>query len=337
MELQILWFVLIAVLFIVYFFLEGFDFGVGILMPFISQDDIDRRVTLNTIGPFWDANEVWLITAGGAMFAAFPHWYATLFSGFYLPLFVILVALIVRAIGFEFRGKHHTMAWRRTADHFIFWGSFLPPFLWGVALTNIVMGLPIGADMNFRGGLIGLLKPYALLGGVAATCLFTLHGALFLTLRTTDQMKDRAEFIARRMWLPTGAVLLVFAFLGYWQTVLFQGLGLVPGTLPMLTIVSFVAGYFLLGIGRNAQAFAATGLTIALGTAVVFAGLFPNVMPSTINPEYSLTVYNASSSRLTLTVMSVVALFFVPIILLYQGWSYYVFRQRVTREAIPRH
>jgi cytochrome d ubiquinol oxidase subunit II len=337
MDLPTLWFVLIAVLFIAYFFLEGFDFGVGILMPFISEDNIDRRVTLNTIGPFWDANEVWLITAGGAMFAAFPHWYATLFSGFYLPLFVILVALIVRAVGFEFRGKHHTEVWRKTADQFIFWGSLLPPFLWGVAFTNIVMGLPIGADMNFRGGLLGLLKPYALLGGLAATCLFTLHGALFLTLRTTDGMKARAETLARRMWLPTGGVLLLFAFLGYWQTVLFEGLGLVPGTLPMLTIVSFVAGYFLLSMGRNAQAFAATGLTIALGTAVVFAGMFPNVMPSTIDPAYSLTVYNASSSQLTLTVMTVVALIFVPIILAYQGWSYYVFRQRVTRDAIPRH
>jgi cytochrome bd ubiquinol oxidase subunit II len=337
MELQVIWFVLIAVLFIAYFFLEGFDFGVGILMPFISRDDIDRRVTLNTIGPFWDANEVWLITAGGAMFAAFPHWYATLFSGFYLPLFLILLALIVRAVGIEFRSKHDTAWWRRTADQCIFWGSLLPPFLWGVALTNIVIGLPIGADMNFRGGLFGLLKPYALLGGLAATCLFTLHGALFLSLRTTDDLKSRAEILARRMWLPTGAVLLLFAVLGYRETVLFEGLGLVPGTLPMLTIISFVAGYFVLRRARGGLAFAATGLTIALGTAVVFAGLFPKVMPSSIDPTYSLTIYNASSSQLTLKVMTAIAVVFVPAVLAYQAWSYYVFRQRVTRDAIPRH
>lgn len=336
MELQIIWFILIAVLFVIYFFLEGFDFGVGILMPFISRDDLDRRVTLNTIGPFWDANEVWLITAGGAMFAAFPHWYATLFSGFYLPLFLILLALIVRAVGFEFRGKHDRVSWRKTADQFIFWGSLLPPFLWGVAFTNIVMGLPIGADMNFRGGLFALLKPYALLGGVAATALFTLHGALFLSLRTTEGMREWAEKIARRMWIPTGCVLLVFAVLGYRETVLFEGLGLVPGTLPTLTIISFVAGYFALGMRRNAYAFGATGLTIALGSAVVFAGLFPKVMPSSIDAAYSLTIYNASSSRLTLTVMTVVAVIFVPLVLAYQGWSYYVFRQRVTRDAISR-
>lgn len=337
MELQVIWFALIAVLFIVYFFLEGFDFGVGILMPVVSRDDVDRRVTLNTIGPFWDANEVWLITAGGAMFAAFPHWYATLFSGFYLPLFLILVALILRAVGFEFRSKHDADWWRRTADQFIFWGSLLPPFLWGVALTNVVMGLPIGEDMNFEGGLLGLLKPYALLGGVAATCLFTLHGALFLSLRTTDAMKARAETVARRMWLPTGVVLLVFAVMGYWETVLFEGLGLVPGTLPVLTISSFVAGYAALGWQRTGLAFALTGLTIVLGTAVIFTGLFPKVMPSTVDPAYSLTIYNASSSQLTLKVMTFLALIFVPVILAYQAWSYYVFRQRVTREAIPRH
>lgn len=336
MELPVIWFILIAVLFIVYFFLEGFDFGVGILMPFISRDDIDRRVTLNTIGPFWDANEVWLITAGGAMFAAFPHWYATLFSGFYLPLFLILLALIFRAVGFEFRSKHPAAGWRRTADQFVFWGSLLPPFLWGVALTNIVMGLPIGPDKNFQGHLLELLNPYALLGGLAATALFTLHGALFLSLRTTDDLKARAERVARRMWLPTGGVLAVFALLGYRETVLFEGLGLVPGTLPALTIMSFIAGYFALGLNRHGLAFAATGLTIALGSAVVFAGLFPKVMPSSLSPEYSLTVFNAASSPLTLRVMTVVALIFVPVVLAYQAWSYHVFRQRVSRDAIPR-
>jgi cytochrome bd ubiquinol oxidase subunit II len=168
MDFQLIWFILIAILFIGYFILEGFDFGVGILMPFISKDDTDRRVVINTIGPFWDGNEVWLITAGGAMFAAFPHWYATLFSGFYIPLFFMLVALILRAVGFEFRSKKKEVWWRSTFDQFIFWGSLIPALLWGVAFTNIVQGLPIGADMNFTGNLLHILNPYALLGGVVA-------------------------------------------------------------------------------------------------------------------------------------------------------------------------
>lgn len=337
MDFQLIWFILIAVLFIGYFLLEGFDFGVGILMPLISRDDVDRRVCINTIGPFWDANEVWLITAGGAMFAAFPHWYATLFSGFYLPLLLILIALILRAVGFEFRSKVNKVFWRRSADHFIFWGSFVPAFLWGVALTNIVMGLPIGEDMNFTGGLPDLLSPYAILGGLTSTIVFTLHGALFLTLRTEGGLMKRAEKVARRMWIPAGLLLLVFALLGYRYTVLFDGLGLVPGTIPALTIMAFIAGFFLLKMDRFGWSFAATGATIVFGTVVAFEGLFPVLMPSSLNPEWSLTIYNASSSELTLTIMSVVALIFLPLILGYQVYSYYVFRKRVTRDSIPSH
>jgi cytochrome bd ubiquinol oxidase subunit II len=336
MDLQTFWFILIAVLFIGYFFLEGFDFGVGILMPFVSKDEIDRRVTINTIGPFWDANEVWLITAGGAMFAAFPHWYATMFSGFYLPLFLILLALIVRAVGFEFRSKLKERWWRRTADHFIFWGSVLPAFLWGVALTNIAIGLPIGEDMNFTGTLGALLNPYALLGGLVSLVMFTLHGAIFLSLRTTDSLKKRVEKTAKFMWIPAGAILLTFAILGYRQTILFEELGIVPGTLPMIAIVSFLAVIVFMNINRFGWAFAATGSTIVFGTVVIFQGMFPIVMPSSLDPDFHLTVYNASSSDLTLTIMSVLALVFVPIILAYQGWSYWVFRERVTRDAIPR-
>jgi cytochrome d ubiquinol oxidase subunit II len=337
MDFQLIWFILIAVLFIGYFFLEGFDFGVGILMPFISRDDTDRRVCINTIGPFWDANEVWLITAGGAMFAAFPHWYATLFSGFYLPLLLILLALILRAVGFEFRSKVNKVFWKRSADHFIFWGSLIPAFIWGVALTNIVMGLPIGDDMNFTGGLFGLLSPYAILGGVASTAVFTLHGALFITLRTEGPLMERAAKVARIMWIPAGVLLMIFALLGYRYTVLFDGLGLVPGTIPALTIISFIAGYFLLKMERFSWSFAATGATIVMGTIVAFEGLFPVLMPSTLNPDWSLTIYNASSSELTLTIMSVVAIIFLPLVLGYQIYSYYVFRKRVTRDSIPTH
>jgi len=336
MDFQILWFVLISVLFIGYFVLEGFDFGVGILMPFISKDDTDRRVMINTIGPFWDANEVWLITAGGAMFAAFPHWYATLFSGFYIPLFLMLLALIFRAIGIEFRSKMPQKWWRKTADQFIFWGSLLPALLWGVAFTNIVQGLPIGQDMNFTGNLLAILNPYALLGGLVVVLIFLLHGALFISLRTTDDLKERAENIAKTLWWPIGIITLVFAVLGYWNTVLFEGLGLVPGTLPALTLLSFIASFVFMRIKLQKYAFGAIALTIVLGASVVFNGLFPNVMPSSLDEAYNLTIYNASSSELTLKIMSIVALFFVPIVLAYQGWSYYVFARRINRDAIPR-
>lgn len=333
MDLQLLWFILIAVLFIGYFFLEGFDFGVGMLMPFVSNDDLDRRLVLRTIGPHWDANEVWLITAGGAMFAAFPHWYATLFSTFYLPLFFILLALIVRAVGIEFREKVDP-AWKPVADQFIFWGSLLPAFLWGVAFTNVAIGLPIGADMNYEGGFFNLLNWYAIVGGFAATALFVLHGAVFLSLRTAGDLHVRARTLARAMWLPTGFVLLVFALLGFSETTLFEGIGLIPGTWPILTMFVFVSGYVFVRLGRDGWAFAATALTIVLGTLVVFEGMFPNVMFSTLGEELHITAYEASSSDLTLQVMSIVALVFVPIVLAYQGWSYYVFRQRVTRESV---
>ncbi|MFN2395735.1 MAG: cytochrome d ubiquinol oxidase subunit II [Bacteroidales bacterium] len=336
MDFQLIWFILIAILFIGYFILEGFDFGVGILMPFISKDDTDRRIVINTIGPFWDANEVWLITAGGAMFAAFPHWYATLFSGFYIPLFLMLLALILRAVGFEFRSKMEQKWWRKTFDQFIFWGSLIPALLWGVAFTNIVQGLPIGPDKNFTGNLLHILNPYALLGGLVVVLIFVLHGALFLSLRTTDDLKERAEKIARILWIPIAVITAAFAVMGYWNTVLFEGLGLVPGSFPTLAILSFIACYVFMRMKMQGYAFAFAAATILLGAAVVFYGLFPNVMPSSIDAEYSLTVYNASSSKLTLQIMSIVALFFVPVVLAYQGWSYYVFSKRISRDAIPR-
>jgi cytochrome bd ubiquinol oxidase subunit II len=336
MDYQVLWFALIAILFIGYFVLEGFDFGVGMLLPFVGKDDVDRRVALNTIGPFWDGNEVWLITAGGALFAAFPHWYATLFSGFYIPLFLIIIALIMRAAGIEFRSKMPHARWRKTADQFIFWGSFLPALLWGVAFTNIVQGLPIGADKNFTGNLLDILNPYALLGGVVVVLVFVLHGAMFLNLRTSGAVQERAARIAKFMWWPVGIITAAFAVMGYWQTTLFEGLGLVPGTLPTLVILSFIASQVFTRFDMQGYAFGSIALTIALGTAVIFYGLFPNVMPSSIGEEFNLTVYNASSSQLTLKVMSIVALFFVPIVLAYQGWSYYVFSKRVSRDSIPK-
>ncbi|MCB1069856.1 MAG: cytochrome d ubiquinol oxidase subunit II [Kiritimatiellae bacterium] len=337
MDLNTIWFILISILFIGYFFLEGFDFGVGILLPFVSRDDTDRRVVINSVGPFWDGNEVWLITAGGAIFAAFPHWYATLFSGFYLPLFLILIALILRAVGFEFRSKIEAPRWRRMCDQFLFWGSFIPAFLWGVAFANFVRGVPIGADMNYAGGFWNLLNPYALLGGLTSLSVFTLHGAVFLCLRTEGEVRERAHGIAARLWGPAAVILIAFAAYGYVATDFHQQVGVVPGTMPLLAICSYIAILVFLRMERDGWAFIATSLTILFGAVVVFEGLFPRVLLSSLDPAWHLTIYNASSSPLTLKVMLGVALLFVPIILGYQGWSYYVFRQRLTRESIPEH
>ena len=213
MDLNTLWFILIGVLFIGFFFLEGFDYGVGILLPFMSKEDKKRRVVINTIGTFWDGNEVWLLTAGGAMFAAFPHWYATMFSGFYMALVLMLVALILRGVAFEYRSKKENPLWRNTWDWLLFTGSFIPALLWGVAIANLIHGVPIDADMNYIGGFFDLLNPYTILGGLSTVSLFTLHGAIFLNLKTTDDLRDKAKQFALKFWLPT--VILIFAFVIY--------------------------------------------------------------------------------------------------------------------------
>ncbi len=337
MDLNTVWFILIAVLFIGYFFLEGFDFGVGILLPFIGKNDTERRVVINSIGPFWDGNEVWILTAGGAMFAAFPHWYATLFSGFYLPLLLILVALILRAVGFEFRSKLESAGWRRMSDHFIFWGSLVPAILWGVAFANIVRGVPIGEDMYYAGGFFNLLNPYALLGGTVSLLIFTLHGAVFLSLRTTDDIQRRAKKMAQKLWMPSLVVVLLFAIYGFMTTDVHDRFGIIPGTLPVLAACSFIAIAVFLRTDMDGWAFFATSLTIVFGAAVIFQGLFPRVMVSSLDPAFNLTIYNASSSPLTLKIMLGVALLFVPIVLGYQAWSYYVFRKRITTEDITSH
>jgi cytochrome d ubiquinol oxidase subunit II len=335
MDLNTIWFVLIAVLFTGYFVLEGFDFGVGILLPILGRTNSDRGVLVNTVGPFWDGNEVWVLTAGGAMFAAFPEWYATLFSGFYLALFLILVALIVRGVGFEFRSKQEAAGWKRACDAAIFVGSAVPALLWGVALTNIVQGVPIDADKQFTGTLLTLLNPHALLGGMVSLLVFTLHGAVFLTLRTSGELQNRARRTAERVWIPTAGVTLAFAVWGYTQTDILHRYGVIPGTLPFITIATFVASYILLRLYRDAWAFAMTALTIVAGSAVAFEGLFPRVLPSTLGAAFDLTIYNAASSPLTLTVMLIVVVIFLPGVLAYQTWSYWVFRHRVTAEALP--
>ncbi len=328
MDLNILWFILVAVLFIGFFFLEGFDFGVGMLLPFLGKNDNERRVIINSIGPVWDGNEVWLITAGGALFAAFPNWYATLFSGFYLALFVILVGLIVRGVAFEFRSSDRNPAWRNLWDWMIFIGSFLSALLWGVAVTNLLQGVPIDANMQYVGGFWNLLSPYTLVGGLTTLLVFTLHGALFLTLKTEGVIVERARRVATRVGLLTIPVVLVLALLTYTNTDLFAKAG--AAVVFVGSALFLVLAWLLLKSGRNGWAFIANGLTIVFFTVAMFWGLFPRVMVSNLNPDWSLTIYNASSSPYTLKVMTVVALTMVPIVLLYQAWTYWVFRHRVT-------
>ncbi|HCU51250.1 MAG TPA: cytochrome d ubiquinol oxidase subunit II, partial [Micromonosporaceae bacterium] len=285
MELNTVWFLLIAVLFTGYFVLEGFDFGVGILLPVLGRDDKERRVMINTIGPVWDGNEVWVITAGGAMFAAFPEWYASLFSGFYLPLLLILVALIVRGVAFEYRGKRHDAHWKRRWDICIFFGSLIPAVLWGVAFGNIVRGVKLDAAHEYVGGLFDLLNPYALLGGLTTLALFITHGAIFLALKTTGDIRLRANRIAGRAGM--GAAVLAVAFLGWtlahrsttWS-VLFS----------TVAAAALVAGLFANRLGREGWAFVGTAAAIAFAVAALFANLYPNVLPSTIAEANSLTV-----------------------------------------------
>ncbi|OIO97718.1 MAG: cytochrome d ubiquinol oxidase subunit II [Anaerolineae bacterium CG2_30_64_16] len=334
MSLNTLWFILISVLFTGFFFLEGFDYGVGILLPFLGKDDTERRVIINTIGPFWDGNEVWLLTAGGAMFAAFPNWYATLFSGFYLALFLMLVALIGRGVAFEFRSKHKNPRWRALWDWLIFFGSAVPALLWGVALANIVRGVPIDGNMQYVGGFWNLLNPYALLGGLTALGAFTLHGAIFLSLRTTGKIEQRAQQTARRLWLPNAVIVLGLVIATYFVTDVFTRLGFNPGVTAVGAGVAILAVGWLLRSGRNGWAFGINALAIVLSVATVFRGLYPRVMISSLNPDWSLTVTNASSSPYTLKVMTIVAAIFVPVVLLYQGWTYWIFRKRVTAEAL---
>jgi len=332
MDLNILWFILITVLFVGFFFLEGFDFGVGILLPFLGKNDSERRVIINTIGPVWDGNEVWLITAGGAMFAAFPNWYATLFSGFYLALFLVLVAIILRGVAFEFRSSDTSPRWRKTWDWMIFTGSFLSAVLWGVAMTNIVKGVPIDAKMQYVGTFFTLLNPYAIIGGLTTLLVFMLHGAIYLNLKTTGDMAERSAKTAKMIALVAIPVILLYVGLTYFQTDLFGNIG--AGITLLSAGVALVLSNVLIRYRKGGWAFIANSVTILLFTVALFWGLFPRVMISSLNPQWSLTIYNASSSPYTMKIMTIIALTMVPIVLLYQGWTYWVFRKRVTEKDL---
>ena len=334
MELTTVWFILIAVLWTGYFVLEGFDFGVGMLMPVLGgageQGETRKRVLLNTIGPVWDGNEVWLLTAGGATFAAFPHWYATMFSGLYLPLLIILVALIVRALGFDYRGKVNDPTWRKRWDIAIVVGSAVPALLWGVALTNVVMGLPINAEKEYTGNLFTLLNPVGLLGGLTTVALFLTHGAIFVALKTEGDVRHDA----RGLSIKVGAVAAVLAVL------LLVSINVSTGSTAswiaaVVAAVALLAGLFAAFRDREGWAFVGTFVAIAAAVATLFLALFPDVMPSTTNAAFSLTTTNASSTAYTLKIMTWVAAVFTPVVLAYTSWTYWTFRKRIGTRHIP--
>jgi cytochrome d ubiquinol oxidase subunit II len=331
MQLTDIWFALIAVLWIGYLVLEGFDFGVGILLPVLGRNDRERRVLINAIGPHWDGNEVWLLVAGGATFAAFPEWYASLFSGFYLALFLILVALILRGVAFEYRGKRSEPAWRWRWDAAIFIGSLVPAILWGVAFANIVAGVPLDENHVFTGNLLTLLNPYALLGGLTTLGLFVTHGAVFLALKTDGDLRVRANRLAGQAGLV--AAVLAVAFLAWTWAQRGDALTLLLSAVAAVSLVGALAANRL---GREGWAFVGSALTIGLAVVTLFVTLYPDVLPSSTNAAWSLTVTNASSTDYTLTIMTVVAVIFTPIVLLYQGWTYWVFRHRIGLDQAGR-
>jgi cytochrome d ubiquinol oxidase subunit II len=334
--LQFVWFVLISVLWVGYLILEGFDFGVGMLMKLIGGTREEKRAILHTIGPVWDGNEVWLIVAGGATFAAFPEWYATLFSGFYIALFAILVALIVRNVGFEMWGKRDSDAWRTGWEWCIALGSLLPALLWGVAWANIIGGVPIEPvagegleSLEYVGNFFDLLSVYALVGGIASLAIFFAHGALFLELRTEGALREKARVVAARATPVAAALGAVFMA---WTLLRQDSIEVLSLIAAVVAVAGFVAAAALAKTDP-ARAFAGTAAGIAFYFIAQFIDLFPNALVSSIDSAYDMTLNVASSTNYTLTVMTIVAVIFVPIVLAYQAWTYWVFRHRVSAEG----
>ena len=336
MGLQQLWFFLIAALFLGFLVLEGFDFGVGMLMAPLGatgegEPENRRRAVLNTIGPVWDANEVWLITAGAAMFAAFPNWYATMFSALYLPLLAILFGMILRIVGIEWRGKIDDPTWRSRADAGIALGSWLPAILWGVAFAILLRGLPIDAEHRVHLSIGDVLNPYTLLGGLATASLFAFYGAVFIALKTAGPVRDDAFRFARVLSLP--AIVLAGGF-GLW-TQLAHGKPWTWLPLGVAVVALLIAVALMWGRSREGLAFVSMVVVIAAVAVLVFGSMYPNLLPSTLNPQWSVTIYNGSSTAYTLRIMSWASLTLFPLVMIYQGWTYWVFRRRITADAIP--
>lgn len=331
MTLQNLWFILIAVLFIGFFFLEGFDFGVGMAIRFIARGRTERDQLVRTIGPVWDGNEVWLLTAGGAIFAAFPHWYATMFSGYYIPLVVVLLALILRGVSFEFRSKMETEKSRNLWDWILFFSSLLPPFLLGVLFTSMVKGMPIDASMNMNAGFFDYISLYSIVGGVAVTLLCLLHGLNFISARTLGGVRERAAALAKKLYFLLYAGLVAFAVLTFVYTDFFTVRAAVTIAILATIVVVSLLTHYAVASRRESLAFGLSGLTLALVVVLLFAGLFPRVMVSSLGSAYDMTINAAASSPYTLRLMTIVSVIILPFVLAYQAWGYYVFRQRINK------
>jgi cytochrome bd ubiquinol oxidase subunit II len=333
MDLQLLWFCLIVVLWSGYFLLEGFDFGVGMLLPFLPKDESERGVLFRSIGPVWDGNEVWLVMVGGATFAAFPAWYASMFSGFYLALLLILFFLIIRVLSFEWRGKSDSPRWRAIwlAANSI--GSFGASLVWGIGLANLLYGVPLNGDGDFTGTFWDLFSAYTVFAGLAVVLFFAFHGAVFLTLRTTGDLCERALQTARRLALPAAALAATFEIWTVFVAVDRNDKDVFPPVLPaVLGIVAALLAVFFVIRKRTGLAFVMTGVGTVLLVATLFTSLYPRVMVSNPNFANSLTVENASSAHYTLVVLTVIALIVLPIVILYQSWTYHVFRHRLKGE-----
>src|SRR5450830_225250 len=346
-SLQGFWFAVLAVLWAGYFVLEGFDFGVGMLMRLIGRDDGERKAVIGTIEPVWDGNEVWLIVAGGATFAAFPSWYATLFSGYYIVFFLILLGLIFRGVAIEYRAKRREQRWRSAWEVAIVLGSAVPAFLWGIVFANVIHGVPISSSNEvssqllltssgeFSGGLLDLFGGYAILGGFVSLAVFAFHGAVFLTLRTEGEVRKRAKAVAVRLAVPAIAlVLAIFA----WSAIDAGGVDgkwIAAALLAALAASLLALSLGLVFLDRDGAAFAATALAICSTAASFFVALYPSVLVSSTSPANNLTIFSTSSSHYTLVVLTIVALIFMPIVLAYQAWTYWVFRARLRGDSLP--
>jgi cytochrome d ubiquinol oxidase subunit II len=331
MQLHTIWFVVVVVFWIGFFVLEGFDFGVGALHRFIGRTEIERRVAINTIGPWWDGNEVWLVVAGASMFAAFPGWYATMFSALYLALVVLLLALFARGVSFEYRGKRDSVRWRSGWSWGLTIGSVLIPLLLGVGLGDLLHGLPINQNHDYTGNFWDLLTGYGLMTGVTLLTLCLLHGSTFLALKTTDEIRDRARAFGRVIGLV--AVVVNLAWVA-WTLVVIGG-GTVPQPTQIFGMIAVIFAWGLASTDHDGWAFAASAFAIAAAIGQIFIALYPNVMVSSTNHAYNLTVNNVASGHYALVVMTVVAVIFFPIVLAYQGWSFHVFRRRVSAPPAP--
>lgn len=336
MELQSIWFFLWGLLWAIFFITDGFDFGVGTLYPFLGKTDTDKRIMINSIGPLWDGNEVWLITAGGVTFAAFPQVYATMFSSLYTPLMLILFALIFRGVAFEFRGKINTDGWKKLWDTFIFLGSFLPALLFGVAFANIFKGIPFDGEGIYHGNTLKLLNPYGLLGGVLFVLLFLQHGANWLNIKTTGDLQKRVYAVSTKVWLILVPVAVIFLIASYFATDLYANYFKYKALfiIILVTVISLLATRFFLASQSYFKAWFASALTIIGATFFGVAGLFPALFPSSMDEKFSLTAFNASSSPLTLKIMLGVVVVFIPCVIAYQAWSYNLFKHPVTQEDL---